>query len=462
MVTTSDVFIDIPKLLRSRVMRRQNIHHPGRVFAAEVDLGRLKGMSTDQLNPGFSTEFRSLFDMRKNPHTRSAETCEVMSRLGKGSGLPISEAVWLAALSLETSLLSLMNHSARIAYHAIEDRPGNTVLFRWETFDPRMSRDALNIALLGVSELCGLKDPEGRHFKAERARLFELASRRRLAHSTAILKAAASAMGIPCRLLSPQDLVLGEGAHQQSLSSPPNEITTSDEAKAIIRGLFPQPVKAFIPSLIFAGDRATSAAARRAAEMLITSGRCVGIALKQGVFVNDQRLEMVDRQIRNAPSLLLRDPTVEALVTALSLRRVVNHGLGMARCDGVALLLESGEGESITARGIDVLTRTCQGMFTIAADDPALQIVTDRIGPDRVIAVSMDANDPAIVAHIAQGGLAAVRRWDTSGPHVCLMRQNGVLADAPMDSSTQTRARLIEPGMHAFALVHATGLAAAH
>ncbi len=238
-------------------------------------------------------------------------------------------------------------------------------------------------ALLCLRNFLDFSFLQDQHIDVSIKKLFELAAKRRLDSSTAYLRAFATRKGIPWHMSNGQ-IAFGQGARQQR---PPFSIVKTEaesdgregltdqiqpldqvllrEAEAIIAKMFPQPDAAFIPSLVFAGDRATSAAATQAEAVMHSAGMCVGAALKNAVKVDLEDKTIPRQEITHAPEILLQDPAIEAMVAAMSMRRIVNQGLGFPRCDGVALLLDPEQDQDVTTQGIDVLIRACRGPFTI-------------------------------------------------------------------------------------------------
>ncbi|WP_324754971.1 hypothetical protein [Roseovarius sp. Pro17] len=464
---------------------------------ADIDPGGLSGLTRRKLRTNSAGGFQRFFDAKHLPHERNDLTNGAPAP-SACDDLAISHTLLDAVLAIETRALSIMGQSREIGYSATDTRADGTMVLIWASTP--MSRDALNVALIGLAELAGVPIPGAESFADEQERLMSRAARRRLDAQTLDLQAAAAAKGIAQRISDGQ-LILGEGARQcrpHDVAPPttasdqhparimrptpeaaetadtgiadgdlspapylrlvPREVADPQNAQAVLERIYPDPQDAVIPSLVFAGDRATGSAAQQAGVLLEEAGFCVGVALKRGVVLAGAHLEPPEGRITRAPAMLLRDPSLEAIVTALSLRRIVNYGLGFARCDGAALQLDPTTDRSVSERGIDVLLRACCGPFTLDSRHPVRRMLTEKIGPGRVILVSQTPDDPEVINHVAAGGLAATRQWGASGPQVRLLRRDGVLASAPLESRAHTRERLIYAGIHAFALVQAVGL----
>ena len=540
----------------------------------------------------FAAKFQTAFPFGENPLQGSSDIGGFLPWREGGGGVEFPQVVLSAVLSLEWRVLSAMGLVDRITRHGADTRPDGVLTLFWESFNFRLSADALGAALLGLSDLCGAEVRAARSFEAEVAQLLRRASRRRISGWAAVLKAASARKGLPCTVVSDGHLILGQGARRRQmfraaqrnaadaepgnaakfkdaaseyrlavvagrviaavacgpaevtgdgretvreliavlnaepdrdgirlsrvpidaelrrhlaaqnltpesvpergrvvtlgavgrigacgvtrdvtedvhpdvrheaecvareaghgiaeviLATPdlarplreaggtildvnghpepglhmwPREGVPRDVAGAIVDQVFPDADAAFIPALVFAGDRATSAAARLAGKMLRGGGLRVGVSLKKEVYFDGQRQAPPSGGIKRAPAMLLCNPAVEAVVVALSLRRVVRHGLDLPRCDGVALSLAPDEDDALTAQGLDVLIRACVGPFSVDSRHPAARTVADRVGPQRVVLVAPSADDPGVAAHLGGGGSVVTRQWDAGGPRL--------------------------------------------
>lgn len=630
----SEILVSPPSVLGRRLLLGQNAFHADSVMTAEIDLAGLAELHSNDV-PEFASNFTAAFGLRGNPLSGWSGLGDFARRLSSPGSIPLSDCLLAATLALDGRAVAEMGFADRISFASVGRRTDTTIGLIWETFDPAISRDAVEVALTGIAMLSGVKVPGATVFERGVKRLLEQAAARRLDPLAAVLKTAAAQTSLPVHIVD-KDIVLGEGACQKRPFAKPGSMTARrakpagnagpdsenetfyrlfmidsaciaavrchpaavtgdgrmtigglvaalneapdrdgirlcqvavddrfnrhlaaqgmtvdtvpalgrvvrlspdgalasgattedvtgdvhpdycvlaaraasrlgldvagidlvspditrpppdpdrvirgvdarpnpavhlwprdgqprDVARAVLDHLFPDRRKACIPSLVFAGDRATSSAALQAGKLLADAGLDVGMALKSGVVIGGVRHELPEGRITRAPAMILRNVAVEAIVTALSLRRINDYGLGLSRCDGVALQLDRGQDSGTTKRGIEVLARACEGPFTIDADHPAAAAVVERLGAERVVFVSPSRDLPALSSHLAAGGLVAIREWSAEGPRVRLIRQDEVLASAPLESRTHTRERLIYAGIHAFALVQASGLAA--
>ena len=154
----------------------------------------------------------------------------------------------------------------------------------------------------------------------------------------------------------------GLGLHLPPWSDPPRPV-----GPAIVGSLFPDGEDGRIPILAAVGQRA-GAVVDRIARLLSRSGRVVGQARAEGLFVGQRQISRRDASGPEGAWSLLRNPFVEIAALETSRAGVRRGGLGFDRCDAAVILDVQGEGDVERA----VLGSLApDGMAVINADDPA-------------------------------------------------------------------------------------------
>lgn len=240
----------------------------------------------------------------------------------------------------------------------------------------------------------------------------------------------------------------------------PSHGTPRDVSGSIIDHLYPSPDAAFLPTLLFAGDRFTDAGAQVAARLFGESGFVTGAALKKGAFIDGRPVDVQGHRNSRGAAQLRRDPVVQALVVAASLRRMVGKGAGLLRTDGVAMLLEEDQADPIASRGIELLLAlNPTGPFVTPAGAWFTDELLTRLPPQRVVLVCQNPEEPAVAAHLAAGGLATSVMWGVKGAMAVLQQRGHILAETLVPTRSQRRERSIEAEIYAFALFHAAAAA---
>jgi hypothetical protein len=210
--------------------------------------------------------------------------------------------------------------------------------------------------------------------------------------------------------------------------------------------------------------------ARDLAAILRASRRSVALATRRKYFINGKDADLAKAQPHDALSSLLRDKRVQTLVSCASRRHVVEHGLGLDRCD-VSAITGRDEGqsaESVIGQAIHVLARATRGMLVIGAGNTLAQEVLSTIDAERLILVASKSRDPAIAAHVAAGGAVVVKRHKQRQDHdrIVLRREDKALVSIRIPrgavGSRRIARRRVESRMFAMALAFGMGISKTH
>ena len=231
------LFLGAPITLRSaQVLTGYNVYHPSTVIRQQVDFGVLSDVTSEVAGAQFAQAFLNRFLMLESFLPNNGFKDAFIERLQKSADVSFSEILLEAILAVEASIAFARHELSMIPYAAIRKQKNDTFLI-WASFDPRLSREAAQVALLGLLEALPtqLQAPRGNvssNFTSAYQKLRKSARRQRLAPSTAVIKLAASKRGIPCEALGRQHLLLGQGCLQHSIYASMTD-TTSIAAQKI-------------------------------------------------------------------------------------------------------------------------------------------------------------------------------------------------------------------------------------
>ncbi len=205
--------------------------------------------------------------------------------------------------------------------------------------------------------------------------------------------------------------------------------------KAIVDHLFDEDASGRVPIIGVAGSQGTSNIARLIGWLLHLSGRHVGVACRDGLFLRNRRIESGDRANWAAGQRVLMNREVNAVVLENGAASILNDGLAYDRCAvGVVTDLlgseapvdaalaqhdihEAGQMFKVLRTQVDVVLPDGVAVLN-AADDRLVEMASLCDG--EVIFYDTDHLNPAMVAHRAQGG----RTVSVEGHHV-LLTHNG-------------------------------------
>ena len=188
--------------------------------------------------------------------------------------------------------------------------------------------------------------------------------------------------------------------------------------RAIIDHLFDEDATGRIPIVGVAGSQGTNTIARLVAWLLHLSGRRVGLACQDGLFLGSRQIDKRPAAHWAAGRRLLINREVDTVVLESSAATILDDGLAYDRClvgivtdlQGIAGLehhdiRESEQLFKVLRTQVDVVLP--EGVAVLNADDPRL-VQMAELCDGGVIFYGEDASLPAIADHRANGGRAVL------------------------------------------------------
>jgi len=190
--------------------------------------------------------------------------------------------------------------------------------------------------------------------------------------------------------------------------------------QAIVDSLFPAGDKGRIPIVGIAGSKGTSLTARLMSWLLQLTGKHVGLACRDGLFLDKRVVDKRDCANWAAGQRLLINRSVDAAVFENGAAMILGEGIAYDRCQ-VGIVTDTEGAESLA--GFDIhnaeqlyhVLRTQvdivlpEGAAVLNAADPLVARMAELCDGD-VIFYGLAQELPAIVAHRARGGRALYLR----------------------------------------------------
>lgn len=188
-------------------------------------------------------------------------------------------------------------------------------------------------------------------------------------------------------------------------------------AAPVIDMLFPQGAKATIPIIAVTGTNGKTTTTRLIAHMVKNVGYRVGFTTTDGVYIHNQLVEKGDCTGPASAQLVLRDPSVEFAVLECARGGIVRAGLGFQQSD-IGIVTNVAEDhlglndihtieDMARVKAVVIESVRRDGYAILNADDDLVYDMRhDAIC--NVALFSLDENNPRILEHCANGGLAAV------------------------------------------------------
>ena len=237
--------------------------------------------------------------------------------------------------------------------------------------------------------------------------------------------------------------------------------------KAIADHLFDEDASGRVPIIGVAGSQGTGNIARLTAWLLHLSGKHVGLACRDGLFLGSRRVESGDRANWAAGQRLLMNREVNAIVLENGAACILNDGLAYDRCAvGVVTDLmgseapveaslaehdihEVGQMFKVLRTQVDVVLPDGVAVLN-AADERVVEMAALCDG--EVIFYALDHQNPTMVAHRAKGG----RTVSIEDQHV-LLTHNGYMPVRCADLNSPAARRMM--GENASSLLAAVAVA---
>ncbi|HTH94119.1 MAG TPA: cyanophycin synthetase [Rhodocyclaceae bacterium] len=190
--------------------------------------------------------------------------------------------------------------------------------------------------------------------------------------------------------------------------------------EAIVESLFPKLANGRIPVVGVSGSKGKSRVAGMVARLLRLSGKYVGLAISQGVYVNRRKLQTTDAANYAGGERVLLNRSVNAAVIEQGPFSILTEGLAYDRCDvGIVTNLEYKPGLAeyhihdddqlfnVLRTQVDVVLPS--GTAVLNADDAKIAAMAELCDGE-VIFFSLRADNEIIREHRAKGGRAVFIR----------------------------------------------------
>lgn len=188
-------------------------------------------------------------------------------------------------------------------------------------------------------------------------------------------------------------------------------------AEPVIDMLFPRNQPSRIPIIAITGTNGKTTTTRLLAHMVKSNGYQVGFTTTDGIYIHDKMMEKGDTTGPYSAEFVLKDPTVNFAVLECARGGLLRSGLGFQQCDiGIVTNVSS---DHLGMRDIHTLEELAkvkavipksvskEGYAILNADDDLVYTMAEGL-ECKVAFFSMDEENPRILQHIAEGGLAAV------------------------------------------------------
>jgi cyanophycin synthetase len=212
----------------------------------------------------------------------------------------------------------------------------------------------------------------------------------------------------------------------------PVEGTPRDVAGPVLDMLFPVGKPARIPILAVTGTNGKTTTSRMLAHIYKLSGKQVGLATTEGVYIDGQLSVAGDMTGPKAARMVLRDPSVEVAVLETARGGLLRSGMGYQRSDVSACL--NVRSDHLGLKGIDTLEQLAEvkrivieaatGTAVLNADDPLCLKMSGHARAEHLLYVTTNPSHDLVRVHVRAGGRAIGLEEGING-HMITLYDNG-------------------------------------
>ena len=197
----------------------------------------------------------------------------------------------------------------------------------------------------------------------------------------------------------------------------PSEGIARNVAEPVIDMLFPKENTGRIPIIAITGTNGKTTTTRLVAHIAKAAGYKVGYTTSDGVYIQNQMMMKGDCTGPASAHFVLKDPTVDFAVLESARGGILRSGLAYRNCD--IAIVTNVTADHMGLGGIDSLAQMAKvksvvpetvykhGYAILNADDDLVYDMRKELKCN-VALFSMDENNPRIVKHCKNGGLASV------------------------------------------------------
>ena len=181
--------------------------------------------------------------------------------------------------------------------------------------------------------------------------------------------------------------------------------------------LYPPGKQSRIPIFAVTGTNGKTTTTRLLAHIVKNNGYKVGFTTSDGIYVQNHMLEKGDTTGPISAEFILKDPTVEFAVLETARGGILRSGLGFSKCDiGIITNIQEDHlgisdihnlKDLARVKSVVVESVRKKGWAVLNAEDEHCVEISKNLSC-KIAFFSMDENNPVIINHCKQGGIAAI------------------------------------------------------
>ncbi|MFT3742207.1 MAG: cyanophycin synthetase [Gammaproteobacteria bacterium] len=187
-------------------------------------------------------------------------------------------------------------------------------------------------------------------------------------------------------------------------------------AQHVMDMLYPNDAPTRIPLIAVTGTNGKTTTVRLIAHLAAQAGHKVGFTTTDGIYINHERVYTGDCSGPSSARAVLQDPLIDFAVLECARGGILRQGLGFNACD-ISILLNVSEDhlglegietleDLVRTKSVVVRSTRAEGTAILNADDDLIYELREELSC-QIALLSLRDDNPRILAHCANGGLAA-------------------------------------------------------
>jgi cyanophycin synthetase len=197
----------------------------------------------------------------------------------------------------------------------------------------------------------------------------------------------------------------------------PSQGLARNVAEPVIDMLFPLGKSARIPIIAVSGTNGKTTTTRLIAHIMKQTGAHVGFTTTDGIYIQNQMMQIGDCTGPISAEFILKDPTVEVAVLECARGGILRAGLGFHNCN--VAVVTNVAGDHLGLQGIDTIEKLARvkgvavktvfkdGYAILNADDDFVYEMRKELECN-IALFSLEEHSRRVAEHCKKGGLAAV------------------------------------------------------
>lgn len=205
-----------------------------------------------------------------------------------------------------------------------------------------------------------------------------------------------------------------------------------DIGEAILNGIYPPGDCGSVSATVIVGQHRTAVVARDLDEILRLSNRSVGLAIRNKAYVNGARCDLGSRKHIRAIRSLVRDPSIDTLISTQAPAGIIRRGLQLDRVGIAAVRAPAPDADlEVYREALAVLMKATPDRIVCGVRNDLAMQAFQGLERKQITLVTRSGFTRRIRKHLALGGHAVIAVWAEGRRHIEIYEGETLVASIP-------------------------------